>query len=334
MINAYKEGKDLYATIASGIYKNDYWDNMETYQDGTPNPDGAARRSSVKSLLLGIMYGRGTASIAEQIHGTREDAQKIIDDFYSSYPKVKQWMDKTLEFAKKNGYVEDLWGRRRRLPELFLEKYSFSLPSDKNSSASLTMFNPFLICKNSMNPEIKSAIELLKEKLSKVKNRNEFKKIKNEAFSKYHLIISDNSGIISKSERECVNARIQGGAATMTKIAMIKIFNDPILKELGFNLLIGIHDELIGECPVFNASKVSERLTYVMRTCISDITTMPFKCDAEISKHWYQNEYTHIIEKEINSLREKKLTDDEIYLELKSKYYPKLLQFILTNNKK
>ena len=40
MINAYKQGKDLYATIASGIYKNDYWDNMEKHQDGSPNPDG------------------------------------------------------------------------------------------------------------------------------------------------------------------------------------------------------------------------------------------------------------------------------------------------------
>ena len=53
MINAYKEGKDLYATIAAGVYKNDYWDNMEKHQDGTPNPEGKKRRSACKSLLLG-----------------------------------------------------------------------------------------------------------------------------------------------------------------------------------------------------------------------------------------------------------------------------------------
>ena len=67
MIGAYKAGKDLYATIAMGVYKNGYWDNMEHHEDGSPNPDGKKRRSSCKSLLLGLMYGRGAASIAEQI---------------------------------------------------------------------------------------------------------------------------------------------------------------------------------------------------------------------------------------------------------------------------
>ena len=53
MIDAYKEGKDLYATIASGVYKMGYWDCMEHHEDGTPNPEGKKRRGSVKSLLLG-----------------------------------------------------------------------------------------------------------------------------------------------------------------------------------------------------------------------------------------------------------------------------------------
>ena len=53
MIEAYNQGKDLYATIASGVYHNDYWDNMEHHEDGSPNPDGKKRRSSCKSLLLG-----------------------------------------------------------------------------------------------------------------------------------------------------------------------------------------------------------------------------------------------------------------------------------------
>lgn len=53
MIDAYKQNKDLYATIAAGVYKNDYWDNMEHRQDGSPNPEGKKRRSNCKSLLLG-----------------------------------------------------------------------------------------------------------------------------------------------------------------------------------------------------------------------------------------------------------------------------------------
>lgn len=54
MINAYKDGKDLYATIASGVYKNSYEDNLEfDPRTNQVSADGAARRSSVKSLLLG-----------------------------------------------------------------------------------------------------------------------------------------------------------------------------------------------------------------------------------------------------------------------------------------
>lgn len=53
MIGAYKEGRDLYATVAAGIYHNDYWDNMEHRQDGSPNPEGKKRRGNCKSILLG-----------------------------------------------------------------------------------------------------------------------------------------------------------------------------------------------------------------------------------------------------------------------------------------
>ena len=53
MINAYKQGKDLYSTIASRVYHNKYEDNLEFFPNGKPNLDGAKRRSSVKGLLLG-----------------------------------------------------------------------------------------------------------------------------------------------------------------------------------------------------------------------------------------------------------------------------------------
>ena len=147
MINAYKAGKDLYATIAQGVYKNTYWDNMECWEDGSPNPEGKKRRSSVKSLLLGIMYGRGVASIAEQINGTVEEAQKIIDDFYTGFPKVKDWIAKTEADAKVNGYVEDLWGRRRRLPDIKLPKYTVKYEKES------TTFNPILYTKGIYSSE-------------------------------------------------------------------------------------------------------------------------------------------------------------------------------------
>ena len=53
MINAYKNKQDLYATVASIVYNNGYWDNMEHFEDGTPNPEGKKRRSFMKSVVLG-----------------------------------------------------------------------------------------------------------------------------------------------------------------------------------------------------------------------------------------------------------------------------------------
>ena len=53
LIEAYNNKRDLYATIAAKIYKNDYWDNMEVHEDGTPNPEGKKRRGSAKTLVLG-----------------------------------------------------------------------------------------------------------------------------------------------------------------------------------------------------------------------------------------------------------------------------------------
>ena len=53
LIEAYNNKRDLYATVAAKINGNDYWDNMEVHEDGTPNPDGKKRRGAVKTLVLG-----------------------------------------------------------------------------------------------------------------------------------------------------------------------------------------------------------------------------------------------------------------------------------------
>ena len=143
MINAYKQGKDLYATIAMGVYKMSYWDCMERHEDGSPNPEGKKRRQSCKAILLGIMYGRGAQAIADQIGSSKERAQQIVDDFYSSFPSVKTWMDKSLESLKKKQYVEDFYGRRRRLPDISLPAYKVSYLKPKVNPEN---FNPFLYC--------------------------------------------------------------------------------------------------------------------------------------------------------------------------------------------
>ena len=309
MIDAYKQNKDLYATIAAGVYKNDYWDNMEHRQDGSPNPEGKKRRSNCKSLLLGIMYGRGAASIAEQIHSTVEEAQQIINDFYKQFPKVKEWTEKTEKDAKVTGYVEDLWGRRRRLPDILLPKYT--VKSTKIS----TEFNPILYTLGKVNNSSAALVESYKKKLSKVKSRNDYQKIQQEA-ERDGIYIVDNGAFISQAERQCVNARIQGGAASMTKVCMRKVFDDEELNRLGAKLVLQIHDEVIVECPKQNAEAVMSRLTYVMKTSVADKVQVPFKCDGYIVNCWYEDDFGDILKQELQKLIESGTSKEESFSKL------------------
>lgn len=309
MIDAYKQNKDLYATIAAGVYKNDYWDNMEHRQDGTPNPEGKKRRSNCKSLLLGIMYGRGAPSIAEQIHSTVEEAQQIINDFYKQFPKVKEWTEKTEKDAKVTGYVEDLWGRRRRLPDILLPKYT--VKSTKTS----TEFNPILYTLGKVNNSSAALVESYKKKLSKVKSRNDYQKIQQEA-ERDGIYIVDNGAFISQAERQCVNARIQGGAASMTKVCMRKVFDDEELNRLGAKLVLQIHDEVIVECPKQNAEAVMSRLTYVMKTSVADKVQVPFKCDGYIVNCWYEDDFGDILKQELQKLIDSGTSKEESFSKL------------------
>lgn len=301
MINAYKQGKDLYATIAMGVYHNDYWDNME-FTDETKtvaNPEGKARRSNCKSLLLGIMYGRGTASIAEQIGGTVQEAQKIVDDFYSSFPKVEKWVQDTQQFAKTYGYVEDLWGRRRRLPDIRLPKFEVRFKDGRLNKN--TTFNPLLGSRGLVQKEVSPLLGQYEQRALKCRGKKEISQLTAEALQQ-GIIIKNNGGFISQAERQCVNARVQGGAATMSKRAMIAVHNDQQLKDLGFKLMLAVHDELIGECPEENADAVAERLCNIMKVAAEPECTVPFKCDPTIEPVWYYTDYSDNIVKEYKKL--------------------------------
>ena len=295
MINAYKEGKDQYANIASKVYHNNYEDNLEHYPDGSIYEDGKKRRSSVKGLLLGIMYGMGIKSIAATINGTKEEAQNILDGFFKGYPNVKKWIDDTEREARKTGEVEDWYGRKRRLPDLLLEDYDVKYSKSKQDSN----FNPFLFCKDRICDD--AIIVKYRNDCKKIKGYKDYDKLKKEAAT-HGVDIIAHTDVISAALRKCVNARIQGGAATMTKIAMTKLYNDEILRDLDFHMLIQVHDELIGECPKENAEKVAERLTTIMKTSIQDYCVVPFKCDASVCEHWYEEEYCSSVKKEFKNL--------------------------------
>ena len=301
MIGAYKNGKDLYAMIASRVYKNNYEDNLEKHKDGTAFPEGKKRRSSVKSLLLGILYGMGAPNLATELNMSVSEAQKFIDDFYSGFPKVKKWMDNTESSAMKLGYVEDLWGRRRRLPDMQLKKYEV-VPKNMTST-----FNPILYTSGVFNPINDSKVADYISKLNSAKYKKDIDAIKASA-EKGGFLIRDNSAKISRAQRQCVNARVQGGAASMTKIAMRKIFDSDELKRLGFKLVMQVHDEVIGECPKENAEEAGVILTSIMKSAVEGVVEVPFKCDVDISPCWYYNDYGASIISEYESIKE---TSDE-----------------------
>ena len=123
MQEAYREGKDLYAIMGSKVYGVPYEDCREFYPDGTVNAEGKHRRTTMKSVLLGIMYERGAKAIGEQFDRSAEWAQKLIDDFYKSFPKIQQLRLKVEKMAEEYGYVTTIQGRKRRLPEMQLSDH-------------------------------------------------------------------------------------------------------------------------------------------------------------------------------------------------------------------
>lgn len=120
MQGAYREGRDLYALMGSQVYKVPYEDCLEFYPNGDKYPEGAERRTSMKSVLLGIMYERGSQAIADQFDKSKEWADTLIENFYQSFPKVNQIRLKTEKFAEEYGYVATVEGRKRRLPDMQL----------------------------------------------------------------------------------------------------------------------------------------------------------------------------------------------------------------------
>ena len=280
MKEAFINGKDIYATIASLAFHKPYEECKEFREDGTVNPAGKERRTQAKSIVLGILYGRQIPSIGEQLGVSTKEAQGIYNAVLKAFPELAQFIEDSQNMARSEGYVTTAWGRRRHLNDMQLEPYEFSY------SGNVTNFDPLAFGK-SVSVEVpenvkKSYIKQL-ERAYGWQKKNQ---IIQQALSQ-GIKIKDNGGFIAQAERQCVNARVQGSAADMAKLSMISINNDKRMKDLGFHLLICVHDEVIGECPKENAKEAKERLSYLMRKAPSHLIELPFKCDCEVSYNWY-----------------------------------------------
>lgn len=209
MIAAYRAGRDLYSDMASRVFNKPY----EECGDGTEE------RQRIKAILLGIMYEKDAKTIAKEFNKPASWGVKLVGDFMQTYPKIKLFKLETIHMAETLGYVTTHSGRKRRLPDMQLDRESM----------------------------------------------------------KYSI-----------AYRKCVNARIQGTALDIMKLAMIKVGNDPVLRELGCRMIMTVHDELISEVPEANAGAAAKRKRELMVEAAQEVLIgMPVKCDLEITKVWY-----------------------------------------------
>lgn len=280
MINAYKTGRDLYSTMASLAFKVPYEDCKEFYPDGTVNKEGKKRRSHIKGVVLGLMYGRGDASVGEQLGISVEEARDLSKALFDAFPKMKEYIENTKAAVKKIGHTTTLWGRRRYLEHITKEKYEYKYGVNRPIN-----FDPMLDSDDDGSSEVSQDIKDYYNNLLDRANYGKRKQIIADA-EKQGILIEDNGYWIAESERQVVNSIVQGSAADMTKKALVALYNHKELKELGFRLLMSVHDENIGECPKENVARVTQLLSEVM-IAANDKCCVPMKCDSEVSEYWY-----------------------------------------------
>jgi len=284
MYNTFMEGKDLYSEIASKAFNKPYEECREFNPDGTTNKEGKERRTQAKSILLGVLYGRGEASIAEQLNCSVDKAKEIKSSVFRGFPAIKQFEEDSLSFCEEKGYVTTVCGRKRRLPNLQLAEFEFQWKDGAPPDDDLLDF--MNVPEYDEVPE--DRIDYYLRKLDGC-----WGKEKREIFDRAAeegILIIDNGAKIADARRQCVNARIQGSAADLTKLAMIDLRNNEELKKLGFKLLIPVHDEVIAECPEENVKECAQLLAQTMSKAAEKILEMPIKCDVSITKRWYGEE--------------------------------------------
>lgn len=322
MIQAYLDGKDLYAVIAQSMFNNEYWENLEFYPEGTEieldgkkiicgkkthlHKAGKERRSAAKTMLLAILYGMSPATAGARMGKSAEEGQQLMDNFFAQFPKVRELMDASMADLIEFGYVEDWAGRRRHLPDINLENYEVrALKESKEAN-----FNPFLECEDrgsSLDPQKKlewdAKLTAKKKENGEIPNKT-FEVLAREAVKDGVLLIA-NTGRKAQAQRQCLNARIQGGAASLTKLAMVNVDRDPELLDLDAHLVITVHDEVLVECPMAYAEKVEKRLPQVMIDTAKPFINVPMACDPYAERQWYIGEYSVSIQAEYKKLEQK-----------------------------
>lgn len=282
MIQAYKDGKDLYCEIASIAFGVPYEECLEKRADGTTNEKGKERRGQAKAIVLGVCYGKQVPSIATDLGVSVAVAQEIYNKVMTEFPGLYTFMIDSQNMAREIGYVTTNWGRKRRLPDMQLPQYEFTVDASKR-----TTFDPLFDNLDDVSDLTEDEIIQYTNQLNSCRGWKQ-KQATIDGMANEGIKVKENTMKIADAERQCVNARIQGSAADLTKKAIYLLGTNEKLNELGFKLLLYVHDEIIGQCPKENIKEVQELVEKCMVEAGSDLD-VPLKCDTDITEGWYHD---------------------------------------------
>lgn len=204
MTEAFVQGLDIHRATAANVY-------------GIPlNDVSFEQRRNAKAVNFGIIYGQSAFGLAQNLGISRTEAKEIIDAYFKQYPGIKNYMNKTVEFARENGYVQTLMGRRRYLRD----------------------------------------------------------------------IRSANATVRGFAERNAINAPIQGSAADMIKLAMIRIHRALEEQKLETKMILQVHDELVFDVPLGEVEKVKPVIEENMKTAIE--MEVPIVVESGTGRNWLE----------------------------------------------
>ena len=205
LIEAFRHGADIHAATAAKIF-------------GIPREEvtGEMRRKA-KTANFGIIYGISAFGLSARLGIPRGEAKELIDGYFSSFPGVKRYIDKTIEQAHKDGYVDTLFGRRRYIQNI-------------NS-----------------------------------RNRN----------------------LVANAERMAINAPIQGTAADIIKVAMVRVARR--LREEGFRsqMILQVHDELCFTVPGDERERLVAMVKEEMEQVLPSLS-VPLVADVGVGENWLE----------------------------------------------
>ena len=121
LVSAFRSGEDVHRATAAKIYK-------------VPTAEVTReQRSHAKTANFGIMYGISSFGLAQRLQLGRKEAKQLIDDYFASFPAIRSFIDDSIAFARENGYVETLFGRRRYLPDINARNASLRALAERNA---------------------------------------------------------------------------------------------------------------------------------------------------------------------------------------------------------